>query len=67
MDRAIPEYNRIMCERELNRNKQIHKRKVRQMEPRIDNSLPSTIGYLSNNTKRDHMIERKYYYIYNCF
>ena len=59
MDRALPEYNRIMIQRDLQINRRHHKQKLSTITPRIDNQKPSSLNYPPAASKRNYLIEGK--------
>lgn len=59
MDRALPEYNRIMVKHEHDKKRRMHKDKLKSMTPRIDNAVPSVLNLPRTSAKRDFMVESR--------
>lgn len=59
MDRAIPEFNRVITKKWQDQQKKMHKSKLRSMNKRIDNELPSAYSYPISNAKKEMIIEGK--------
>lgn len=62
MYRAIPVVNKTCAERIRNRNRDIHKQKIKGMRSRVDTSVPSVASFdhLRNNLKREQILEDRY-------
>jgi vacuolar-type H+-ATPase subunit B/Vma2 len=59
MDRAIPEINKYVTERQIRVNKNLHKQKLRSVGKIIDMSEPSSLSYPFNKAKKEQMIDGK--------
>ena len=59
MDRALPEFNRILHKKWLDKNKKLHREKVKGMAPRIDMSMPKSYNFPISTGKKDYLIEGK--------
>jgi hypothetical protein len=59
MDRAIPEFNRLVVEKANKHNLRMHKEKLRHMTPRVDNSEPVSVNFRPSKGKKEQMIEGK--------
>ena len=44
-DRAIPEFNRVICQRAFKQNKAKHYVNLRSIQKAVDNDLPFTMTY----------------------
>ena len=60
MDRALPEFNRLIMKRQQLINKHFHREKLRNVVKAVDNSLPSTFIYPINKKNKEMMIEGKF-------
>ena len=66
MDRAIPEFNRVITKKLQDQQKKIHRDRVRSMSKRIDNEMPTAYHYPISNAKKEMIIEGKFKLIYSC-
>jgi hypothetical protein len=53
MDRAIPEYNKLLARREYKINKHIHKVHLYNASKAIDNSLPISLSHPINRRAKE--------------
>ncbi len=53
MDRALPEYNRVIHKKWLDRNKKLYRRKINESKPLVDNNMPSSLKYPIIKTKKE--------------
>ena len=53
MDRAIPEFNKLMVTRDRMINRYHHKTRLRTAEKAIDNNLPSGYRYPMNKRNKE--------------
>jgi hypothetical protein len=53
MDRAIPEYNRVVFQRQISYQRKLHKERLRGMTPRIDNSKPFSVKFPISTANKD--------------
>ena len=60
MDRAIPEINRYVTERQIRVNRAYHKDKLRSIRKVIDMSQPSCLNYPINKAKREQLLDGKF-------
>lgn len=60
MYRAIPVPNKSCYHFVNEQNQKIHKKKIREMKPFIDNGLPLTFGYGNNRRKKEQLIEDRF-------
>lgn len=60
MDRAIPEFNRVITKKWQDEQKRIHRKRIKSMDKRIDNNLPNAYNYPISNAKKEMIIEGKY-------
>ena len=63
MDRALPEVNRVVHQRNLNLQKRIHRDKIKYITPRIDNGQPGAMAYPISRGKKEQIIEGKYHFL----
>jgi hypothetical protein len=63
MDRAIPEFNRVITKKWQEQQKKVHKDKVRSVSKRIDNELPVACQYPISNAKKEMIIECKFIFL----
>lgn len=59
MDRAIPEFNRVITKKWQDQQKKIHRQRIRSMDKRIDNAAPTAYNYPISNAKKEMIIEGK--------
>ena len=57
MDRALPEFNRILNKKWQAYNKRLHKQKIHEIRPIIDNNEPSSLRYPIIKTKKEQILE----------
>ncbi|EER19521.1 hypothetical protein Pmar_PMAR012502 [Perkinsus marinus ATCC 50983] len=62
MYRSVPVCNKICARRSNERNKEIHKRKLREMRPAIDTREPEVchLEHVRVNAKREQLLEERY-------
>ena len=59
MDRALPEFNRVIIERENLKNRRKHKSRLRGIVGTIDQSPPIGYNYPINKAKKEQLVEGK--------
>ena len=59
MDRALPEFNRVLHKKWLASNKRMHKSKIGDSRPVVDNTMPSSFRYPLIKTKKEQLLEGK--------
>ena len=59
MDRAIPEFNRVVNKKWQQHQKRIHKQKIIETRPLVDNNVPSALRYPIIKTKKEQILEGK--------
>ena len=59
MDRAIPEFNKLIARREYQLNKSLHKQRLRGITKAIDNDVPDAYNYPINKRNKEFLIECK--------
>lgn len=59
MDRALPEYNRVIHEKKLHDMKVKHVERIRTVSHVVDNKIPTAYKFPGNTAKKDLMIECK--------
>lgn len=57
MDRALPEFNRVLHKKWQAHNKRLHKIKIHETRPLVDNSEPSSLKYPLIKTKKEQLLE----------
>ena len=57
MDRALPEFNRIINKKWIAHNKRIHRQKINETRPMVDNHEPSSLRYPIIMTKKEQILE----------
>ncbi len=57
MDRGLLEYNTILHKKWNLQNKRLHRRKLFEIQPRVDNSIPEAYKYPIVKTKKEMIIE----------
>jgi hypothetical protein len=62
MDRAIPEINRYVTERQIKVNKNLHKQKLKSVAKIIDMSEPASLSHPINKAKKEQMVDGKPFY-----
>lgn len=60
---TLPSVSCCLLQRERDRAYQLHKQRLADMKPRIDNSVPDTYGIMKNNPKRDQLLSERLYEI----
>jgi hypothetical protein len=60
MDRAIPEINRFVTERQNKVNRTYHKNKLREIGKVIDMSEPVSLSRPFNKAKKEQMVDGKF-------
>ena len=60
MDRAIPEFNKIVARREHQMSRSLHRDRLRNISKAIDNSMPIGYVYPINKKNKEAMIEGKF-------
>jgi hypothetical protein len=60
MDRALPEFNRLIVQRQNQLNKAHHLIKLRTVTAGINTSVPSSLHYPINKQKKEMMVEGKF-------
>jgi len=65
MHRAIPMASKACFERERNKEKELHKRKIRAMRPQVNTETPHVhhFDHLRNNLKKEQLLEERYHEI----
>lgn len=53
MDRALPEFNRVLHKKWLAHNRKLHRQKLVESKPQVDNSEPSSLRYPLIKTKKE--------------
>jgi vacuolar-type H+-ATPase subunit B/Vma2 len=59
MDRAIPEINKYVTERQIKVNKNLHKQKLKSVGKIIDMSEPASLSRPFNKAKKEQMVDGK--------
>lgn len=57
MDRALPEYNRILHKKWQTYSKRVHKQKLYESRPAVDNNEPSSFKYPIIKLKKEQILE----------
>jgi len=57
MDRALPEFNRLIVQRQMQVNKAHHHIKLRTVTAHINNSLPVSLQHPLNKKNKEMMVE----------
>jgi hypothetical protein len=57
MDRALPEFNRVLHKKWQAYNRRLHKQKIHETRPLIDNHEPSSLKYPLIKTKKEQLLE----------
>jgi hypothetical protein len=57
MDRALPEYNKILHKKWQTYSKRIHKQRITETRPAIDNNEPSSFKYPIIKLKKEQILE----------
>ena len=57
MDRALPEFNRILHKKWMDQNKRIYKQRLNESKPLIDNNEPSAVRYPLIKLKKEQLLE----------
>ena len=57
MDRALPEFNRIINQKWIAHNKRIHRQNIKETRPMVDNHEPSSLRYPIIKTKKEQILE----------
>ena len=57
MHRALPVGNKILTKRWQDRDKEIHKRKLRDVKPSIDSRCPVRFRHISKKAKKEQILE----------
>ena len=57
MDRALPEFNRVLNKKWNAQNRRIHKQKLNDSKSQIDNNLPSSFWYPIIKSKKEQILE----------
>jgi hypothetical protein len=57
MDRALPEFNRVLHKKWLAQNKRMHRMKLGDSKPVIDNTTPNSFRYPLIKTKKEQLLE----------
>jgi hypothetical protein len=60
MDRALPEFNTVLHKKWNLQNKRMHRRKVQESCPAVDNTLPVAYKYPIVKSKKEMIIEGKF-------
>jgi hypothetical protein len=60
MFRAIPVPSKICANKILEKNHNLHQKKIKEMKPDIDNKAPSTFQFLSSRKKKEQIQEDKF-------
>jgi E3 ubiquitin-protein ligase TRIP12 len=65
MHRAIPMASKACFERERNKEKELHKKKIRAMRPQVNTETPHVhhFDHLRNNLKKEQLLEERYHEI----
>ena len=61
MDRGLPEFNTVLHKKWNLQNKKRHRTKIAESGPQVDNSLPKAYAYPIIKTKKEMIIEGKYF------
>eukprot|EP00347_Sterkiella_histriomuscorum_P013852 403363119 len=59
MDRALPEFNRVLHQKWLKQSKRLHRQKLGESKPVVDNSLPGSFRYPIIKTKKEQLLEER--------
>ena len=59
MDRGIPEFNRVIIDREVRKNRVRHRSRLREVGSTIDQSPPIGYNYPINKAKKEQIVEGK--------
>lgn len=57
MDRALPEFNRVLHKKWLTQNKRLHRQKILETRPMVDNQIPESYRHPIVKSKREQLIE----------
>ena len=57
MDRALPEFNRIVNKKWQQRNRRLHRQKLIESKPLVDNTEPSSLRYPLIKNKKEQLLE----------
>jgi hypothetical protein len=57
MDRAIPEFNRILNKKWQDQSKKAHRLRILETRPKVDNALPSSLMYPIIKNKKEQLLE----------
>jgi hypothetical protein len=52
MNRALPEFNRVIHKRQMDFQKKMHKDKLRDTSPMIDNAVPAACNFPLSKGKK---------------
>ena len=59
MDRALPEFNRVLHKKWMAQSKRLHKQKLYESKPIIDMGEPSSLRYPIIKLKKEQLLEGK--------
>ncbi len=59
MDRALPEYNRVLHKKWLSAQRRLHKDRLHQSRPQVDTSVPSACRYPLVKSKKEQILEER--------
>ena len=62
MDRALPEFNKLICQRQRQVDRAHHRIKLRTIRASINMEPPSSTAFPINKLKRQMMIEGKFFF-----
>ena len=57
MDRALPEFNRVLHKKWQAQNKKLHRQKIIETRPMVDKHEPSSLRYPLIKTKKEQILE----------
>ena len=61
MDRALPEFNRLIVQRQNQINKAHHQIKLRTVQASINNSVPVSLQHPINKRNKEMMVEGTFF------
>ena len=67
MDRALPEFNKIINKKWMQQNKKLHKQKISETRPIVDNNLPTSCRYPIIKSKKEQLLEGNLSYLTASF
>ena len=66
MYRAIPESNRLVCQRQIQQAKAVHHIKLRTVLRTVNNTLPVSLAIHTSSNPKEHALEGKNIYLLDC-